>query len=297
MIWMLVALLLLVSSVFLFLLARSSQSDTVLANLRAVAGVRAVKEASQPDAQAEEIGAAGRLRQSDRQEVAMLLAQAGWSSGLAAVRYRMVALFGPLAAGFGVWALCAAQMDFQRALQFGLMAAIAAFLLPRRVLRMSAAKRMQTMRREVPQFALLLRMLLDTGMTLEHALSIIVAQAERVIPTIVAELAPVVRRIQAGQDMAEALEVFRSTFQQGELYDIFVMLRQATEQGGNVRHSIDTYVEDMEKRLLGMLREYVGKLSGKMSLVMMLLLFPALLIAIAGPAMLAMVRGLAGMGS
>ena len=292
MIWAVVVLLLLVSSVFLFLLARSSRSDAVLANLRAVVGEGLpVAQAVAP----EERGAAGRLRESDRREIAQLLAQAGWDEGLPAARYHLVASLGPVVAGVGTWMVCAPQMDFMRAVQFGLMAAIAGFLLPRRALRAVAARRMQAMQREVPQFALLLRMLLDTGMTLEHALHIIVTQAERVIPVIAAELHPVVRRIQAGQDLAEALAVFRTVFQQAELHDIFLMLRQATEQGGNVRQSIDAYVEDMEKRLMALLREYVGKLSGKMSLVMMLLLFPALLIVVAGPAMLAMVRGIAGM--
>lgn len=296
MIWIAVALLLLVSSVLLWALSRPSESDITLQRLQMIAGVRgnaaaAKNQVAEPAPKRE----AGWMIGRDRDEMAQLLAQAGWADGLKAVRYKMLSALLPLILGGG-GALVVWLQDPQmlKAIQVGGVLAIFGMLLPRRILRSAASSRMQTMQLEVPQFALLLRMLLDTGMTLEHAMHIIVTQADQVIPVIATELQPVVRRMKAGQDMSDALQVFRTVFEQAELHDIFLMLRQASEQGGNVRDSISSYVEDMEKRLLTQLREYVAKLSGKMSLVMMLLLFPALLLIVAGPAILAMVRGLTG---
>jgi tight adherence protein C len=48
----------------------------------------------------------------------------------------------------------------------------------------------------------------------------------------------------------------------------------------------------MEERQLSALREYVNVLSGKMSVVMMVFLFPALLIFLAGPGFIALAKGL-----
>lgn len=298
MLWIAVVLLLLVSSVLVWVLSRPSESDITLQRLQILAGVRgngvvAGQQAAEPETKPKESLMIGR----DREEIARLLAQAGWAEGVGAVRYKLMSVLLPLILGLGgAFAVWLQDPQLLKVAQTGGVLAIAGVLLPRRILRGAAKSRMQTMQLEVPQFALLLRMLLDTGMTLEHALHIIVTQADQVIPVISTELLPVVRRMKAGQEMNDALQIFRTVFEQAELHDIFLMLRQASEQGGNVRDSITSYVEDMEKRLLTQLREYVSKLSGKMSLVMMLLLFPALLMIVAGPAMLAMVRGLSGIG-
>lgn len=50
----------------------------------------------------------------------------------------------------------------------------------------------------------------------------------------------------------------------------------------------------LDERRLTNLQEYISKLSGKMSVVMMLFLFPALLIVLAGPGMSAIGRALGG---
>ena len=64
--------------------------------------------------------------------------------------------------------------------------------------------------------------------------------------------------------------------------------------GGNIRETLVKFAQLIEERQLSALREYVNVLSGKMSVVMMVFLFPALLIFLAGPGFMALAKGLSG---
>ncbi|MCY1551662.1 hypothetical protein D9M68_880070 [compost metagenome] len=52
----------------------------------------------------------------------------------------------------------------------------------------------------------------------------------------------------------------------------------------------------LDDRRLTRMQEYISKLSAKMAVVMMSLLFPALLIVLAGPGLVAISRAMGGMG-
>jgi tight adherence protein C len=79
-----------------------------------------------------------------------------------------------------------------------------------------------------------------------------------------------------------------------ELSETVAMLKQASRYGGNLRESLLRYLRLLEDRRMTDLKDKVGKLSANMSIVMMLFLFPALLIFLAGPGMIALKNALAG---
>ena len=79
-----------------------------------------------------------------------------------------------------------------------------------------------------------------------------------------------------------------------ELSDCCTVLRQMLRQGGSARASLQTLKELFEDRRLTSLQEKISKLSAKMSMVMMALLFPALLIILAGPGFMAITKALGG---
>jgi tight adherence protein C len=290
MIWLAFGLFLLAASVLLVMFAGKSQGDVLRDNLRAVTTLRDADAEPEKDF----MQAMPRGNAKEQAEITRLLAQAGWSP-YAAVYYAVSLLFPISLTVIALLYQFAQGADTRSILLTAVGVFGLAYLIPKYILRNRAASRMVQMQKEVPQFALMLRMLLDTGMTFEHALTVVVGQGSTVIPVIAVELKPILRRLQAGQDLGQAMAEFNELFQQAELRDIFAMLKQASEQGGNVRESISDYVEYMESKLMTGLREYVGKLSGKMSIVMMVFLFPALLIFIGGPGMLAVVRGMASL--
>jgi tight adherence protein C len=72
-----------------------------------------------------------------------------------------------------------------------------------------------------------------------------------------------------------------------------VILNQLIHQGGGAMKSLLSLKQLIDDRRLTRLQEYISKLSAKMSVVMMVFLFPALLIVLAGPGFMAISKALA----
>ncbi len=100
------------------------------------------------------------------------------------------------------------------------------------------------------------------------------------------------QRIQHGQERGDALEDMARRLDVDELTATVSILKQAARYGGNLRDSLMRYIKLMEDRRMTELRDKVGKMSAKMSVVMMLFMFPALILFLAGPGFMAVVRTL-----
>ena len=164
------------------------------------------------------------------------------------------------------------------------------YIAPRSILRNLAERRRQAIRDEMPVALNLMRLLFDAGLSLEHTLKAISEQGRQVTPNLADEFAWVLQRIQHGQERGDALEELARRLDVDELTETVAMLKQAARYGGNLRESLMRYVKMMEERRMTTLRDKVGKMSAKLSIVMMLFMFPALLLFLAGPGFLALIN-------
>lgn len=164
------------------------------------------------------------------------------------------------------------------------------YIAPRSILRNLAERRRQAIRDEMPVALNLMRLLFDAGLSLEHTLKAISEQGRQVTPNLADEFAWVLQRIQHGQERGDALEELARRLDVDELTETVAMLKQAARYGGNLRESLMRYVKMMEERRMTSLRDKVGKMSAKLSIVMMLFMFPALLLFLAGPGFLALIN-------
>ncbi len=169
------------------------------------------------------------------------------------------------------------------------------FILPRNLLRRFAVRRQLAIKEEMPVVLNLMRLLFDAGLSLEHTLKAISEQAKEITPELSKEFAWVLMRIHHGQERAEAMDEMAKRNNVDELTETVAMLKQAARYGGNLRESLLRYLRLMEDRRLTTLRDKVGKMSANMSIVMMLFMFPALLIFLAGPGVLALTKALSSM--
>lgn len=230
-------------------------------------------------------------------EIAKLLVQSGWASGRSRYLYLIAARVGPVALGVVVLLISTAERNgLSTALMHALFAFAFAFVGLRYFLRWRATSRCKALRRELVPLLHLLRMLLDAGLSLEHALRVAVEQGYELIPNFAVELDRVLIRLAAGQDRGEALARMAEQLDIVEVSDMVAMLRQVTRFGGNIRDSLAAYTQLLEDRQLSELREYVSKLSAKMTVVMMVFMFPALMIFIAGPGFMGLTKALGSMG-
>ncbi|WP_022947654.1 type II secretion system F family protein [Methylohalobius crimeensis] len=228
------------------------------------------------------------------EEIVRLLQQAGWYKGRKRFLFGLMAWGSPavLMAATGVYAFTSVGMPTLQGIALLFMAFAAGFLLPRYVLRFRAKARRHALARETPTAIYLLIMLFDAGLSTEHALKVIQDEGTVLMPHLTDELAGTLQRIDAGHDPADALGTLAAPLDVDELTDTVAILKQVTRYGGNIRDSLVKLARLIEERQQSALREYVNKLSAKMTVVMMVFLFPALLIFLAGPGFLALARGL-----
>ncbi len=181
----------------------------------------------------------------------------------------------------GVWILIHGYT--QNSLLVGIIVVILCVLLPKRVINSKAEGRLKLIDDELSLFVQMLRILFDAGLAVEQALRILAREAGHVLPELVKELEPVLRRAEQGMDLENELSASAAALDHMGYTDVTVIIRQMLKQGGSARASLSKLIEVMESRRLTDMQEKVSKLSAKMTVVMILFFFPALVILLAGP--------------
>jgi len=77
-----------------------------------------------------------------------------------------------------------------------------------------------------------------------------------------------------------------------EFSDTCSILQQLLYQGGGAMKSLQALKQLLDDRRLTRMQEFISKMSAKMSVVMMVFLFPALLIVLAGPGFIAISKAM-----
>lgn len=231
-----------------------------------------------------------RLPGSDMQEIELLIRQAAlMDDKLRARVYTSLWLAPLLLAAFAVLVGSIKGWPLFHSAFAGLTIG---YIAPRSILRSLAERRRQAIREEMPVALNLMRLLFDAGLSLEHTLKAISEQGRQVTPNLAEEFAWVLQRIQHGQERGDAMEELARRIDIDELTETVGMLKQASRYGGNLRESLMRYVKMMEERRMTSLRDRVGKMAAKLSIVMMVFMFPALLLFLGGPGFLALMNAL-----
>ena len=174
-----------------------------------------------------------------------------------------------------------------------LFALAVGYLIPKRMLAYVAKKRQQEVAIEVSTFIPLLRILFESGMAVEQALRVLSQEARQLLPVLTGELRVLLARVDSGLELSQELNKSASLLDVDEFNDTCVILQQLIQQGGGAMKSLQTLKELLDDRRLTRMEEYISKMSAKMSVVMMVFLFPALLIVLAGPSFIAVARAFA----
>jgi tight adherence protein C len=173
---------------------------------------------------------------------------------------------------------------------------LASLFLAYQFLKRSAADRQAGLDDESMMLIQTTRMLWRVGLSLPKTLAIICDELHELSPNCSQELNLAVNKIESGQSQEEALyELINSCSAEG-FKEYLIVIRQQSITGGSIDKSLDElYLLLQNRRRLG-LQERVAKLSGKMSLVMMVFLFPALLLFVAGPGLFSVSKAMSSLG-
>lgn len=229
-------------------------------------------------------------------ESARLLLQAGWRSVESRLLWYVFQGVLPLVLGLALVLFILFVHVPNKSLLTPLLAFAAvalSFLVPRWLLRGVASARRAKIKSEVPLFIHLLVLLFEAGLSTRQALASLVREGGGVLPELGREFELLIRQLEAGGDTAETLKSMADVIAVDDLSSVVAVLRQVDRYGGEVREPLLEALKVIEERRSLDLREKVNLLSGRMTVVMVLFFFPALLIFVAGPAFLSIVRALA----
>ncbi|WP_150714755.1 type II secretion system F family protein [Pseudomonas fluorescens] len=167
------------------------------------------------------------------------------------------------------------------------------YLMPKRLLAAAAQRRQKQLATETSTFIALLRVLFESGMAVEQSLRVLSQEGKQLLPALTHELRLILVRVDSGLELGEELNKTTRLLAVDEFTDTCVILQQLIHQGGGAMKSLLALKQLLDDRRLTRLQEYISKMSAKMSVVMMLFLFPALLIVLAGPGFTALSRAFA----
>ncbi|SHG92887.1 tight adherence protein C [Hydrocarboniphaga daqingensis] len=230
---------------------------------------------------------------------ARLMIQAGWRSAEARLVFYVMQGLTPLlmlGAAFGFWTVMPERIT-ARPVLFVLMAVAALILgvlLPSRVRSTIAASRRRQIRAEVPLFIHVLVLLFESGLSTRQAFSSLVREGRGVLTELGIEIEILLRQLEAGADMSEALTRLADALEVADLATVLQLLRQVDRYGGEVKEPLLETLQVIEDRREMDLRERVNLISGRMTVVMVLFFFPALIIFVAGPSWVSLIRALSG---
>lgn len=229
-------------------------------------------------------------------ESARLLVQAGWRSNESRVIWYAFQALLPVAMAVALLVLWIVGPDKFRSALYMLMfifsGAALSFLVPRWILRGVAEGRRERIKSEVPLLIHLLVLLFEAGLSSRQAFASLVREGGGVLRELSREFELVLRQLEAGADTAQVLKNISDAMQVDDLTSVLGVLRQVDRYGGEVREPLLETLKVLEERRGLDMREKVNILSGRMTVVMVLFFFPALLIFVAGPAFLSILKAI-----
>jgi tight adherence protein C len=170
------------------------------------------------------------------------------------------------------------------------------FMAPKWWLGRLAAARRKRVAHELPLFVDLLRLLQGVGLSLDQSLQIMSKEFSHVLRVLGSELEIANRHYGQGRSREHSLQRLAGLHDNEGLAGLVALLVQVDRHGGAVQEPLRQYGERLREHRRSELKEHIGKITVKMTGVMVLTLLPALIIVAAGPGFLAVARSLGAMG-
>ena len=174
-------------------------------------------------------------------------------------------------------------------------AAAIGFMGPKWVLRRMAAARRERIAQELPLFVDLLRLLQGVGLSLDQSLQVMADDFSHVMRVLGGELTIANRQYAQGRTREHSLQRLATLHDNEHLAGLVALLVQVDRHGGAVQEPLQQYSDRLREHRRSELKGRIGKITVKMTGVMVTTLLPALVIVTAGPGFIAVLRSLGAM--
>ncbi len=165
-------------------------------------------------------------------------------------------------------------------------------LLPEFVLNHLAQKRERLLRRGFPDALDLLVVCTEAGLGLPAALQRVAEEMTASFPELASELALVNAEIRAGVDRPVALLNLSKRTNLRDIRGLVAALSQSMRLGSSIADTLRVYADELRDKRWQKAEEEAAKISVKMLFPVLLCLFPAIFVVLAGPAAIGLLKAL-----
>lgn len=166
------------------------------------------------------------------------------------------------------------------------------FMAPKWVLGRIAAGRRERANQELPLFIDLLRLLQGVGLSLDQSLQIMATDFLHVLRVLGYELNIANNQYSRGRTREHSLHRLATLHKNENLRGLVSLLVQVDKHGGAVQEPLRVFSDRLRESRRSEMKERIGKITVKMTAVMVTTLLPALVIVTAGPGFIAVFHSL-----
>ncbi|ODP31986.1 type II secretion system F family protein [Pandoraea sp. ISTKB] len=174
-------------------------------------------------------------------------------------------------------------------------AAGAGLLAPKFYIQRKAAQRRRDLVDELPLLIDLLRLLQGVGLSMDQSLYVVVSDFREVLPILSKEFEAANRQYASGRGREASMGRLREVYDNDDLRALVRLIVQVEQHGGAVQEPLQQFSDRLREQRRQTMKERIGKLTVKMTLAMMLTLLPALMLVVAGPAILSLTKSMEAM--
>jgi tight adherence protein C len=142
-----------------------------------------------------------------------------------------------------------------------------------------------------PDFMDLMVVCADSGLSMEAALERVGRELGDTYPSLCANIHMTNLEIRAGKSMTEALEHFGDRLGLEEARAFATLIQQSAELGSSITEALRVYSDDMRHKRLSRAEEKAYSLPAKLSLPMMICIFPVIFVVILLPVVVRLYTG------
>jgi tight adherence protein C len=221
------------------------------------------------------------------------LVRAGIYDARAPAVFFLARVMGAVTFGFGAFFVLP-MLGFEGKSTFWVMvlcAALLGYLAPSLYLDKIIKKKRLEHQSGFPDFMDLLVVCADAGLSMEASLDRVARELGDSYPSLSANIHMANLEIRAGRTMTEALEHFGDRLGLDEARSFATLIQQSEELGSSIGDALRVYSEDMRHKRLSRAEEKAYALPAKLTVPMMVCIFPTLFVVILLPVIVRMVTG------
>jgi len=225
------------------------------------------------------------------------LAQAGYFDAAAVKSFlalRVLCLFLPQIIFFILWDVINRQLGLSFTILIGMVIAIIGLMLPNMFIRYKIGKRTDACRRGFPDLMDLMVACVEAGLGLDATLVRVSHELGGRYPALKVNLDMMNLELRAGRNRHESMMNFAERINLDEAKALAVMLKQAEEMGSSIGKALRTFSDDMRNKRMMRAEEKAMALSAKLTVPLILFIFPTIMTMLLLPAGIRVAAGLKG---